>query len=634
MVYRIIDGNGIVDGFTDNDGDGFADSVAAARLPEPDSDGDGFLDYLDLDSDNDGLPDVTESLGPQADINNDGLLDNPIDSDNNGLVDGIAFNSIKDTDGDQQADHLDLDSDNDGVKDLVQAGGADIDGDGQVDTWLDSDSDGIPNTVDVDFTLGEDVDNDGIDDSADATFIQQADSDGDGIVDSQDADFQGDGFVPFTAVVAEQLPALGAIRIGLEGSGCSIAGPLTVSSTKIDPTLPGLALLSMLWFGLRRPASASSQPGTSSRRAGPAVLLIAASVFLPACSLMDRQSSDAGSVETGAAFPERTAGKKNGSRNFTRHVYAATGLGASWLEPDTSEVDGVDVNDRVNAGGQIAIGADVTKHLSLELHSADLGSAGLSPGGRINYRMHGGSALVYAGKNRHQHARSGLSAYGRVGVGVLDDSAVGQVDYIEENNAHVLFGGGLEYGTNLGLALRAEVISFDADVRYGQLGLLYRIGGKHKRKPIQIAQAPTPEPFVVPTAAPVVTAVQRVQEPVEIPYDPCEQFNGVLEGVNFHTDSARLTDSAQAILNSVANSLALCETTPVSIAAHTDNQGSDEYNQQLSKNRARSVARYLSTRGIAITRMSARAYGESRPIQSNNTADGRAQNRRVELVAR
>jgi len=69
------------------------------------------------------------------------------------LVDGIAFNSIKDTDGDQQADHLDLDSDNDGVKDLVQAGGADIDGDGQVDTWLDSDSDGIPNTVDVDFTL-------------------------------------------------------------------------------------------------------------------------------------------------------------------------------------------------------------------------------------------------------------------------------------------------------------------------------------------------------------------------------------------------------------------------------------------------------------------------------------------------
>ena len=69
------------------------------------------------------------------------------------------------------SNHLDLDSDGDGALDLAEAGGDDLNGDGLVDAWTDSDGDGVVDAVDVDVTGGEDADGDGIDDFADADFI-------------------------------------------------------------------------------------------------------------------------------------------------------------------------------------------------------------------------------------------------------------------------------------------------------------------------------------------------------------------------------------------------------------------------------------------------------------------------------
>jgi len=111
-----------------------------------------------------------------------------------------------------------------------------------------------------------------------------------------------------------------------------------------------------------------------------------------------------------------------------RSVYASTGLGASRLNPDKSGIPTWSVSDKVNAGGQITIGADINRHFSLELHSADLGSAGVekfggSQRGRINYHMHGGSALWYAGKNRHNNKRAGLTGFGRAGVAKMHNSS-------------------------------------------------------------------------------------------------------------------------------------------------------------------------------------------------------------------
>ena len=70
----------------------------------------------------------------------------------------------------------------------------------------------------------------------------------------------------------------------------------------------------------------------------------------------------------------------------------------------------------------------------------------------------------------------------------------------------------------------------------------------------------------------------------------------------------------------------------VEVAGHTDSIGTEEYNEGLSQRRAQSVLDYLVEQGINASRMTAKGYGESQPIASNDTSEGRAKNRRTELV--
>jgi outer membrane protein OmpA-like peptidoglycan-associated protein len=68
------------------------------------------------------------------------------------------------------------------------------------------------------------------------------------------------------------------------------------------------------------------------------------------------------------------------------------------------------------------------------------------------------------------------------------------------------------------------------------------------------------------------------------------------------------------------------------VEGHTDNVGSNEYNMNLSDNRANSVRDYLIQQGIIASSVRARGFGESRPVATNDTAAGRQENRRVELI--
>jgi hypothetical protein len=228
----------------DTDGDGLSDDVEGDK----DSDKDGVPDYKDLDSDNDGLPDEDEIRDTDTDKNSNGIpdsFDSTItkgpDADGDGIDDrfdasvpgkpkGVDKNEdgirddapVRDTDGDGLPDYIDLDSDNDAVPDLYEAGGSqfdsngdgradgkDSDGDGQLDVFdpsqgnkplvvNDTDSDGIPDVLDLD------ADNDGLSDiSEDAIGISDPDgdgtigtapfkdSDGDGLGDGADVDAGG-----------------------------------------------------------------------------------------------------------------------------------------------------------------------------------------------------------------------------------------------------------------------------------------------------------------------------------------------------------------------------------------------------------------------------------------------------------
>lgn len=350
---------------------------------------------------------------------------------------------------------------------------------------------------------------------------------------------------------------------------------------------------------------------------------------LGGCSLLPQASRDTQAIDSVAnaqGYSDRGYENRVG-----RHIYAGLGVGASRLEPNTSEVPGVDVNDRVEPGGQVTIGVDLSRQWALEAHSADLGSAGLSApaqlqSGRINYHVHGASALFYVGKNRHSYRRQGLTGYARAGVGFLENSSVGNVNFVQDNGAHLLVGAGVEYMTKIGLGLRAEAISYEEDINYGQFAMVYRTGGRRTRKPVQIVKAPAPAPVVVPAV--------KIAQPAPLPVvNVCDQFDGVLEGVNFKSDSDELTTDGTITLDRAANKLAQCDEVQLTISAHTDSQGSEIYNQGLSERRAQSVLNGLSDRGIRKSRMNAQAFGETQPIDSNDTKEGRLRNRRVEVIA-
>ena len=217
------DGDGIVDYFDlDDDGDGIPDIVETTN----DDDHDGIPNDKDLDSDNDGIPDLIETWN--IDSNGDGVVDivgeANWDNDNDGFAYGFdgddtdpsvaasvvfdATSLINDRDGDGKPNFLDRDSDNDGIPDLIEVGGVDINGDGESDfpvlgdplTMKDNDQDGFFDVYDPD-----DDGLPGIEDPDDPLIIydgenysgglttDRTDFDGDGVADFLDGDSDNDG---------------------------------------------------------------------------------------------------------------------------------------------------------------------------------------------------------------------------------------------------------------------------------------------------------------------------------------------------------------------------------------------------------------------------------------------------------
>jgi len=112
--------------------------------------------------------------------------------------------------------------------------------------------------------------------------------------------------------------------------------------------------------------------------------------------------------------------------------------------------------------------------------------------------------------------------------------------------------------------------------------------------------------------------------------DPCA---GVirLRGVNFDFDRAEILPASRPILDQAASRLLQCGKERLQVEGHTDSIGSDTYNQSLSERRARTVRDYLVSKGVSAGRISAVGFGESKPIATNDTPEGRFLNRRVEV---
>ncbi|WP_282040242.1 OmpA family protein [Halomonas alimentaria] len=134
--------------------------------------------------------------------------------------------------------------------------------------------------------------------------------------------------------------------------------------------------------------------------------------------------------------------------------------------------------------------------------------------------------------------------------------------------------------------------------------------------------ADSPEPVAEPEPMPEPEPEPEPFEPVTLSSD-----------VTFAFDSAELRPGAASELNQVAGTLNNNPEVRVTIAGHTDAVGSNEYNLGLSQDRADSVASYLMSQGVAGDRMRTVGYGEERPVATNETDEGRALNRRVEIMS-
>ena len=104
--------------------------------------------------------------------------------------------------------------------------------------------------------------------------------------------------------------------------------------------------------------------------------------------------------------------------------------------------------------------------------------------------------------------------------------------------------------------------------------------------------------------------------------------------LNFDTGSANLQASSSSQIDQIAAMLKSAPTLNIEVGGHTDNVGDGAANQKLSEARAAAVAKALTARGIAASRLTPKGYGATTPVADNRTEDGRAKNRRVELVKR
>jgi OOP family OmpA-OmpF porin len=267
--------------------------------------------------------------------------------------------------------------------------------------------------------------------------------------------------------------------------------------------------------------------------------------------------------------------------------------------------------------------------------------------------------VMVPGATYDQWGMSNWGVMGRYhfGDGNLRPYVAGGLGYLQHRNV-MSEDGDLAMSLGLGLqgkiakhwSARAQVVyrldkdseSLESHNSYNDwiysIGLSFDFGGK--------AVEPAPEPAAPPPAAPPPNPdldgdgvpnerdkCPNTRPGAVVDLDGCEVEAVIeLEGVYFDFDKATIKPEGMAVLDQAAAMLQKHERVVVEVAGHTDSVGSDAYNKGLSERRANSVKDYLTSKGVTATRLTARGYGEAQPVASNDTDEGRAENRRVELI--
>ena len=340
--------------------------------------------------------------------------------------------------------------------------------------------------------------------------------------------------------------------------------------------------------------------------------------------------------------------------NAQEGTYATFGFGDSDNEimDDFKTSTGEHVRDAYIA--EFSIGHFVTDAVSIEVSA--VGEAPLQSESRPDIAQLRLGGFYFLGEDA-------LKPYLTAGLG-YEELDVPNEKQADAKTFMMNYGLGLQYDFSDKVFGRTELRldnmfseSFEHGVLMLELG--YRIGNQSSRtlsKPAakKLVQnlvkkpVPAPKPVVKPEPKPVPVVVKPKDSDNDGVIDKmdncpdtfagaavndkgCAVFQGTLKGVNFESGSARLTSESRTILDNAASELVKYPTMKVLVAAYTDSQGSAAFNQNLSQKRAESVRNYLISKGVAASALKATGFGESNPVATNDTAEGRAENRRVEL---
>jgi OOP family OmpA-OmpF porin len=357
-------------------------------------------------------------------------------------------------------------------------------------------------------------------------------------------------------------------------------------------------------------------------------------------------------VMTGVALSAHAEASTETGSSYDNYV----NFGAFYLEADKSRG-----TDGTSIGYQAGVGHRLNSNLWVEGQffgdTIETGKFGTD-----NYQTGGGVDFHYAFGQRSEFTPFLIIG----GGGVYNDVAGSNND---EVTPYLNVGLGFTkaiFGFD-NLRLRGEVRAVYDDFQEGQtdfragLGLEMGLGSAPVKEPevvvrevpvekivikevpverIVIKEVPAPAPEVVPVS------VDDDGDGVVNERDKCPNTlkgarvdgNGcvveqtlTIRDITFENDSARLTANAQRLMENVVAFLRSDSSTRISISGHTDSVASDSYNMKLSRNRANEVRDYLVGYGIDASRLEAAGYGESRPVATNATAEGRELNRRVEF---
>ncbi len=238
--------------------------------------------------------------------------------------------------------------------------------------------------------------------------------------------------------------------------------------------------------------------------------------------------------------------------------------------------------------------------------------------------------------------------YALVGIGYED---IKNEQFQNRDSMFAQYGGGVKYWLFDSFALKAEVrhaIKFHG----GDNNLFYSLGFTvpfgAKAAPVVAKAEPKPEPKVEqpkPAPAPVVVAPKdsdgdgifddkdkcpNTPKGTVVDADGCPKI--IRLHVKFDFDQATIKKDFMPEIAKVADFMKANSGYKVVLEGHTDSKGSDAYNQKLSDKRAKAVAKALADLGIPASKITTEAYGESRPVATNDTEAGRAENRRVDAL--